>query len=121
MCLAVTAFGTGTGRGCHVTVGVYLMKGEQDDHLAWPFRAAITVQLLNQKEKESTEDVEAVIKFDKEAGVSTERVRYGERAKQGWGNHTFVSHSQAEAVTDTIQYIVDDSLTLRVAEIVMLK
>ena len=122
MCLAVTAYGTGAGRGTHITVGVYLMKGEQDDYLAWPFQAAITVKLLNQKNshEDSAEDVEGVIQFDK-AGISSERVRHGDRAKHGWGNHTFVTHSEAEATTDTTQYLVNDILTFSVVDVVLLK
>ena len=38
MCLRVTANGQSSGRGTHITVAVYLMKGEFDDQLEWPFR-----------------------------------------------------------------------------------
>ena len=50
MCLRVTANGQGSGKGTHITVGVYLMNGEYDDQLVWPFRGDITIQLLNQNE-----------------------------------------------------------------------
>ena len=49
MCLKVAANGQGSGKGTHITVGVYLMKGEFDDQLEWPFRGDITIQLSNQK------------------------------------------------------------------------
>ena len=31
----------------HVSVYVYLMKGEYDSRLVWPFRGDITIQLVN--------------------------------------------------------------------------
>ena len=42
MCLKVTANGQGSGKGSHITVVVYLMKGEYDDQLEWPFKADVT-------------------------------------------------------------------------------
>ena len=49
MCLRVTANGEGSGKGTHITVVVYLMKGEFDDQLEWPFRGDITIRLLSQQ------------------------------------------------------------------------
>ena len=37
------------GPGTHVSVWVFLMRGEYDDCLMWPFSADITVQLVSQK------------------------------------------------------------------------
>ena len=39
MCLKVYANGCGDGKGTHVSVYIYLMKGEFDDNLEWPFDA----------------------------------------------------------------------------------
>ena len=50
MCLGITANGWGDGEGTHVGVSVFMLKGEFDLHLKWPFRGEITVQLVNQKE-----------------------------------------------------------------------
>ena len=36
-------------RGCGMSVFVYLMRGEYDSILKWPFRGAITIQLVNHK------------------------------------------------------------------------
>ena len=41
------ANGVGSGKGTHLSLYVYLLKGEYDDQLQWPFNANITVQLLN--------------------------------------------------------------------------
>ena len=50
MCLRVVANGSGKGEGTHISVFVYMMQGEFDDYLKWPFRGDITIQLLNQLE-----------------------------------------------------------------------
>ena len=50
MCLAIECNGWSDGKGTHVGVGIYMMKGEFDSHLTWPFRGEITVQLVNQRE-----------------------------------------------------------------------
>ena len=50
MCIRVDANGQGNGKGTHVSLFVYMMKGEFDSHLKWPFKGEITVELVNQKE-----------------------------------------------------------------------
>ena len=47
MCIRVTANGLGKGAGTHVSVAVYLMTGEYDSRLVWPFRGDITIQLVS--------------------------------------------------------------------------
>jgi len=37
-----------SGRGSHVKVWVYLMKGSYDDQLTWPLKGHCEVKLLNQ-------------------------------------------------------------------------
>ena len=41
--LKVVANGDGSGKGTHLSFYVYLLKGEYDDQLQWPFNANITV------------------------------------------------------------------------------
>ena len=42
--------GTGSGKGTHLSVFGTLIRGENDDHLNWPFKGTIDVTLLNQLE-----------------------------------------------------------------------
>ena len=44
------ANGCKEGKGTHVSVFAYLMRGEFDDHLKWPFQGHVTVAMLNQLE-----------------------------------------------------------------------
>jgi len=48
MCLGVDANGCGDGEGTHVSLFAYLMRGEFDDHLKWPFQGHVVIQLCNQ-------------------------------------------------------------------------
>ena len=48
ICVRVAPHGAGNGHKSHVSVHVYLMKGEYDSMLRWPFCGSITIQLLNQ-------------------------------------------------------------------------
>ena len=52
MCLRVDAAGNGDGKGTHVSVYLYLMKGPHDDELEqsghWPLKGTFTIELLNQ-------------------------------------------------------------------------
>ena len=52
LCLKVYAAGVGDGKGTHVSVYLFLMKGPHDDKLEqsghWPLRGTFTIELLNQ-------------------------------------------------------------------------
>ena len=50
MCLGVDANGNGAGEGTHVSVYTYLMRGQFDSRLKWPFCGTVTIQLVNQLE-----------------------------------------------------------------------
>ena len=91
MCLSVYA-NCGSGTDTHVRVSVYIMRGEYDDNLVWPFRGDVTFHLVNRKADEG--HVEKTIPFndstpDDIAGRLTEQ----ERAPRGWGWDQFISHS----------------------------
>ena len=49
MCLRINASSRDLGKGTHTSLYFHMMKGEFDDHLKWPFRGDITIQLLNQE------------------------------------------------------------------------
>ncbi len=113
MCLRVDANGVGDGKGTHVTCSVYLMRGEFDNHLKWPFRGNVTVQLLNQREdlQHRTETVHFVDETPDRLSV---RVTSGERAG-GKGYHKFIPHSELGYTAATnCQYLMKGSLYFRV-------
>ena len=113
MCLNVEANGYGHGAGTHVSVFLWLMKGEHDDKLKWPFQGDITVQLLCRKRDWG--HLEYTISFGDDAAAygSAVRVTSGERAAMGQGISNFLLNS---CVT---QYLHNDCLKLRVTNIVV--
>ena len=48
MCMEVDTNGAGDAEGTHVSIYTCLMRGTYDDHLKWPFRGEITIQIVNQ-------------------------------------------------------------------------
>ena len=49
MCLLVAAGGVGHGEGTHISAFLYLMAGENDEHLEWPMRGVFSIEVLNQE------------------------------------------------------------------------
>ena len=118
MCLRITANGWGSGEGTHVSVGVYMMKGEFDSHLKWPFKGEITVELVNQKEGGKKCEGKPITHESHERSSDVfQRVMEGERAKSGWGLREFISHSDLYKPEDGKEYLVNDTLIFRVTNV----
>ena len=116
MCIKVWTNGGGSGRGTHLTVSGFLMRGVFDDDLQWPFQGAITIQLLNQLEdsKHHTYTIDFAETTDPQC---ISRVTSGERAGSGWGTHTFLPHTQLGLNTyRNCQFLKDDQLKFRVSK-----
>ena len=118
MCLSIFANGWGTGKGTHVSVGVYMMKGEFDSHLKWPFKGEITVELVNQKEGGKNYERKPVKHTDSDRRDSYfQRVTEGERAERGWGLPQFISHADLYKPEEGKEYLLNDTLIFRVTKV----
>ena len=116
LCFTVVAYGWVVCKGIYISVYIYLMRGEHDDCLKWPFRGAITMQLLNQKSDEGHR--EATFKFDDAVGDEyAGRVVGQERADHGWGCLSFILHSDLN--TKEREYLQNDCLKFRIQKIVV--
>ena len=117
MCLRVDANGEGNGEGTHVSAFIYLMRGEHDSFLAWPFRGDITIQLLNQIEDK--EHHERTIHYTKDTNIEcASRVITAERAMRGWGQCQFIPHCNLNYdQTRNCQYLKYDSLSFRISSV----
>ena len=118
MCIELYPNGIGDAKGTHVSVFTYLMRGPYDDHLKWPFRGEITVQIVNQAGDHS--HVEKTIPYnDKTREVNAGRVIDMERGG-GWGFYKFLPltdlHYNAAKKT---QYLKDDIMIVRVVSVVI--
>ena len=111
MCLCVIANGTGSAKATHVSVYFYLLRGEYDDQLKWPFRGAITMQLLNQSRDEG--HWEKNVTFDDTVPDNiTGRVVRKERATSGRGYFKFIAHTELN--TENKEYLKNDCLKFQI-------
>ena len=108
MQLRVDPNGTQDGEGTHMSVYVYLMKGDYDDEVSWPFQGHVTVRLLNQND--DTNHYERVIDFPKGTNpLSVGRVTVGGRVKAGHGYSQFIPHLDLSG-DEQCQYLKDNCL-----------
>ena len=124
MCLQVTPNGFWVGRNTHLCVSSRLMKGEHDDHLSWPFRGTLTVQLINQKQDKL--HVEHSITFTDADGdavcgrvVNGRVIETGMIANEGRPVSRFIELADLLLPTDETCYLNQDKLKLRVKEVVV--
>ena len=113
MCLEVYPKGNGDGEGTHVSVFTCLTKGQFDDHLKWPFRGEITIQIVNQGGDH--DHVEWTIPYnDERPDEFAGRVTDEERAN-GWGFHKILAHTDLQY--KKTQYLRDDIIIVRVVRV----
>ena len=116
MCLEVGANGNGDGAGTHISVFTYLMRGEFDSHLEWPFRGTVTIQLVNQLE-DKEHHTETPTYSDTTPDGNAARVTGRERS-DGWGRPEFLPHSELGlSVANNRQYLKDDCLIFRIVSV----
>ncbi|XP_064398220.1 TNF receptor-associated factor 5-like [Halichondria panicea] len=109
----IDANGYGNNKGTHVSVWVYLMRGEYDDQLEFPFKGTIKFELLNQ-----LEDKNHHCKLFTHNGtqISSKRVIDQERSSNGSGVHAFIPHGDlGHNTTKNCQYLQDDYLVFRIS------
>ena len=107
----------GRGKGTHITVFVFLRKGENDHQLQWPFEHDVTFGILKWK-KDETHNIKTT-NFKTAPIQCKGRVKSQERAEGGWGFPQFLPHSSLpdDAAKDT-QYLHNDCLCLKVLKVV---
>ena len=117
MCITVGANGYGPGKGTHVNIGAYLMKGDHDDSLVWPFCGSVVVQLLNCRGDHC--HCQCAVDFnDASSKESTQQVVNRDRAVMGRIKYTFCSHASLsyDLINDT-QYLVQDTLQFKILQV----
>ena len=114
-CLKVFGNGIGIGKGTHVSAFIYLMRGDNDDNLTWPFNGTIRVSLLNQLEN-GQHCTREMWSPDVDLPEHTSgRVTKGVRADFGNGQHRFISHQELRSPCNkNQQFLKDNTLFFRV-------
>ena len=117
ICVRIDANGYDIGRGTHVSVYTYFMRGEYDDELIWPFCGKIEIELLNQNADDHHHKYviyydDSVPDYDKHA----QRVTIGDKSC-GWGNPKFISHEFLKKPDSKVQYLKDNCLKFRVHKV----
>ena len=117
MCVDVKPNGCGDGEGTHVSIFTYMMQGPFDDHLKWPFRGVITIQIVN-RAGDHDHFEKTIIYNDKTPNINAGRVTGKERSNCGWGVHKFLAHTALPYNTvEKTQYLKDNHLRVRVVHV----
>jgi TNF receptor-associated factor 4 len=112
MCVRVWANGCRDGHSTHVSISANLMKGENDDHLPWPFTGTVTFELLNQLEDKNHYSKYVTFLPDE---ASSQRTINAERSSTGYGMPGYISHSAlGYNAAKNCQYLRNDFLYFRV-------
>ena len=109
LCLVVDANGYGSGEGSHLSIFAYIMKGQHDDRLQWPFTGTIIIELLNWLEDKK--HYKKTLKIDRNNVFV--RVTEGEYGNN-YGSSQFISHSSLTSSTTNTQYLYQDCICVRV-------
>ena len=116
MCLQWHSNGFGDGKGTHVSIFTHLMRGPYDDHLKWPFRGEITIQIVNQAGDHS--HVEKTIPYSDKTPDSCAGRVIDKETSGSWGFHNFLAHTKLEYnAAKKTQYLKDDIIVVRVVRV----
>lgn len=107
MVLRVYPYGNGGGYGTHLSVFIYIIKGEYDHKLKWPFVGEVTLTLVDQKlGRHRTNTVE----FSN--NISCGRRRYDNSQTDGYGWPIFMEYSHLSPnylKDDCVRFCIDNS------------
>ena len=116
MCFCIDAAGNSDGKGTHLSVYLYLMKGPYDDNLTWPLKESFEIKLLNQIS--DSEHHSKILTYDNnKLDDYNSRVIEGNRSKHGWGCHQYICNEDLNKITSTCQFLKNDCLYLQVAKL----
>ena len=107
-----------SGEGAYISVYACIMQGDFDDRLVWPFRGAITIQLLNQLSADRIPATGTLRFTENTPSRYTSRVKDTDRVEKGWGILKFIRVE--ELVYNSVknrQFLRDNCLRFRVTKV----
>ena len=99
-----------------ISVYCHLMRGENDEHLKWPFRGCIVITLLNQRADSG--HITRKLHYDgssEPTNAAKKPVSDEIRNIAGWGYRNFISVSEVESSTAQRQYLMNDALYFKIS------
>ena len=116
MGLRVDTAGFGDGKGTHLSMFLFLLKGPHDNELTWPLRGMFEIKLLNQIS--DSEHHSMTLPYDDNTPHNyTTRVTDGNRSEDAWGYHRYISNEDLNKITPICQYLKDDCLFFQVTKL----
>ena len=106
------------GDGTHISVGVRLMKGENDETLIWPLNSEITIQLLNWREDKG--HVETIIDHYNAPIAYRKKIVDGETERGSQTKPQVIPHKELPYNADNnTEYLHNDTLCFRVSKVII--
>ena len=111
MCLRVDANGYGDEKGKFVSVFSYLMQGEYDDELEWPYAGTIDIHLVNQLQDQNHHKASLSFEYSIDF-IGLKRVTGLHRAERACGGReNFIAHTALDLSREkNTHYLKDDKL-----------
>ena len=118
MCLRVYTNGCTDVRGTHLSCYVYLMRGDYDDGLEWPFRGTIHIQILNQLKDDQHHSEKITFSSRETKNFNSRVLPDRSMGVTGLGKSKFISQFElGYKATLGRQYLKDDTLYFRVSKV----
>ena len=117
MCIRVYPYGYDECEGTHLCAVTFLMNGDNDNRLQFPFRGSITLQILNHVSNGEDGNYERTFEYnDKTDDIMCKRVPESESMNSGMAMYNFIPLDELQ---NNNKYLKNDSLKFRVAKIVV--
>ena len=101
-----------------ISLFVYVMKGEHDDNLKWPFCGELTLQLLNWREDKG--HFEKTLPLDETVPEEYNGRQLKYSRGKGWGYQKFLAIDKLPRnLTANTQFLKDDRLCFRVLKAIV--
>ena len=120
MCLGVDTYRWEDGIG----VWIYMMKGEFDSHLKWPFKGEVSVVLMNQVvggRHLPFKPVDSALRGSRQEDYDYifKRVTVTDRSLIGWGFEKFLSYANLYKPEMNVEFLKEDTLKFRITNILV--
>ncbi|XP_065902959.1 TNF receptor-associated factor 4-like isoform X1 [Dysidea avara] len=115
MCLVVDAEGHDNAKYTHMSVFLFLEKGQYDDELSWPMRGKFEVKLLNQISDTEHHTCSVTYRDHMSCKIADTPDRVPDESRLGNGRSRFISNKKLCKITPTRQFIKDNCVYFQIS------